>query len=1097
MFQYNPNDTFYDYEVLENITTNAIVYPDKKAVKIVYYTHNNDLTIQPLNITPTDEQSLLSHILNVNAHSLERWGISKDNVTISNDFQRVTYELLTENKKKHHMLFGYNSKNYENAISAYIMSHLKEGVATGSNLQQPILDTKKLRAFSNDIIEMKKVSAVISKHDYYRPKDHKISHFYYDYLHSDHFIDVQLLNPKMRFTRLERLAAQSGFQIETSAKVKEEAPTINNMNELADLLAYNLNDVFATMHIFEQEEYQTSFNVRDTLIKRYGNTQFKGKNVTHDTQEAKFIEYVISPNTKLKDDETLTLAYPVRKGYIPKSVEDRYPNPSVFNQYKQTILNKVHTYMKDAKDYSDDDNINAYSYMVVTGKIPDDSGLNVKENFYYKAGFPRINIDENGHFVSTMENPARFNYYMIRALDIWAKHYGIMNKLVNTLVLGKDNPNVKDHQFDDYANIIIQRIKDHPEDPLYEWLYTPNGKQRIVAKNKQLMVDLLEFMNENYPLHQDVYDYYDAYRGQDVSTPKLRRAIQENLPEHLKNGANILLKDKTPTYIALKLGGGHGNYIDLAKYREDAKKNEGFNHALSAIKDFYTEKAQQFNAEAYLMLTGETTQNEKDKIHVLSYKDIPTLAAILARRTKRNGFILGEPKEIQDLVPSDYTSGTYVEAKFVREKNLPNPSGYAKTVYERNTIHTDIESYYPTLIALLDTLKTNDGKNGFGELLEERLALKHSVPKLPSEWTEVDKQNWATQLANKKLLNSGSGAADTDYDNNNIRVNNKAYRMRIAGQLILLALAYDIAEAGGIPSSLNTDGIYAHNIDIQTADEVIQRWANLYQFNADTETVDLFISKDSNARIEYIDAPNGEVILANATLRNHQGADLSGLVKIPPIVDYIVTQYLTKVDNPLEHFDKGMAKRLLINFVKPKLDQLQAHQEKYRQGYYQTYEDKLPMLELKETLFNYFQMPLTSNEKTDRYLVYTDANDNSHYYGEINRGFLVHQEQKNKYKRFYKYRVSILQIKELAHDKIAKTTNEAYEMAKSAQLITDANTQQNTQINTYKVDSINTDQIVTIQNQATNDIPLELMNELDLDAYIDLAEARWKNWATA
>src|SRR5699024_9787815 len=158
------------------------------------------------------------------------------------------------------------------------------------------------------------------------------------------------------------------------------------------------------------------------------------------------------PNTKLKDDETLTLAYPVRKGYIPKSVEDKYPNPSVFNQYKQTILNKVHTYMKDAKDYSDDDNINAYSYMVVTGKIPDDSGLNIKENFYYKAGLPRINIDENGHFVSTMENPAQFNYYMLRALDIWAKHYGVMNKLVNTLVLGKDNPNVKDHQFDDYAN---------------------------------------------------------------------------------------------------------------------------------------------------------------------------------------------------------------------------------------------------------------------------------------------------------------------------------------------------------------------------------------------------------------------------------------------------------------------------------------------------------------------------------------------------------------------------------------------------------------------------------------------------------------------
>ncbi|WCG37197.1 hypothetical protein PML80_06625 [Aerococcus urinaeequi] len=41
--------------------------------------------------------------------------------------------------------------------------------------------------------------------------------------------------------------------------------------------------------------------------------------------------------------------------------------------------------------------------------------------------------------------------------------------------------------------------------------------------------------------------------------------------------------DETPTYIALKLGDNHGNYIDLAKYREDAKKNKCFNHALPSL----------------------------------------------------------------------------------------------------------------------------------------------------------------------------------------------------------------------------------------------------------------------------------------------------------------------------------------------------------------------------------------------------------------------------------------------------------------------------------------------------------------------------------
>lgn len=61
------------------------------------------------------------------------------------------------------------------------------------------------------------------------------------------------------------------------------------------------------------------------------------------------------------------------------------------------------------------------------------------------------------------------------------------------------------------------------------------------------MVYLLEFMNENYLLHQDIYDYYDAHRGHYVSTPELGKANKENLPEHLIIGANILLNDETLT----------------------------------------------------------------------------------------------------------------------------------------------------------------------------------------------------------------------------------------------------------------------------------------------------------------------------------------------------------------------------------------------------------------------------------------------------------------------------------------------------------------------------------------------------------------------
>lgn len=1074
MVEYNEYDVFYDYEVLENVTTNAMLFPGRKQI-VIPYNVNID-TIQPntpkIEVTAKDEAAILQYIIDENKSSLDRWEIPTDRVRLTSNFMQEILKMDSIIPQNKGTMFGFNSSGYDVAITAYLLDDARQQIQSNIPADELIVDAAMVRQFSDDIINHHARSPWTSVRDIGNQSgNYELFQKFASLMNNPWNIDVQSLNAKMSKTALKRLAAQGGFKIETSDKLGDDDSVLETIEDFAELLAYNVNDIFATMWLFEQKAYQVPFKQRVTLIERYGDNQFQGRDIKRDSTEAKLIENVISPNDALEDDRVVSIAYPVTRDYMPDSKKPTEFSLEDANKLHKALDKATKTLLPESYADNKDKAMNEFLFNQYQEKKEDEPEHIIVKHFFYETGHPLI-VSVKGKFVYANDTYEGFNHYMTTMLDYWAQAHQINHRRVKTLTQDKNNGMVKDDDWDDYANAIITHIGDHKENPLYEWFYYEDGKRNVVAKDKSLMKDLLEYMEHKYDMDPDIYKYYSAYRGFDMHQQTSKADVKELLPRRLKTGAAVLVQPGVPVFVTMSIGGVHGNLIDLYSYETDLNVAKTYNRGRDTVKEFYKEKAKQFDADKYIELTGESTKAELEKIHAIVGYDVDELAPVLARRTKRNGFVLGEPEYIQELVPFDYTTGSYSKAKFRTPKRTRPMKSYTTTLYDTDVVHMDISSYYPTLISILGTLTTNDGTDLYNDLREERIALKYKIPDDPATWTEEDIQDDLTQDANKLLLNAASGAADASYDNN-IRVNNKAYRMRIAGQLILFALALDIIPKGGVPNSINTDGIYVHNIDVPTADDVIQEWASLYALEADTEVVDLFISKDSNNRIEYYKSDRGETINASGgTVGNWRGTTLTGNLSKPPIVDRALTDYLIRYDEPLLGFDREYIKKYIENFIEERIEKGQndpaAHEE----------------------LFNFFMLPIVSNKSKNRYIITQDEEGNWKYPGPINRTFLTVKDTEGNYPTHKAIMIVINKTRKADDPK-------AVEMAYESDIVkfSDYEDDKDVHITTTKINGIETDQTLVIQNQSTATIDWKLTEYFDIDTYVDMVEAQWENWA--
>lgn len=1074
MVEYNAHDVFYDYEVLENVTTNAMLYPGSKRIVIPYNVAIDSIqpNVPTLTVTKEDEENMLAYIIKENKSSLERWGIPEENVTMTANFTHEILKLDNDIPRNKGTMYGFNSSGYDVAITAYLLEEIRQQRQSNQSEDDLVIDAAMVRQFSDDIINHHARSPWASVRDIAnRSGNYELFQKFAALMNNVWNIDVQSLNAKMSKSALKRLAAQGGFKVETSDKLGDDASVLTSVEELAELLSYNVNDIFATLWLFEQKAYQTPYNQRVTLIDRYGDNQFQGRNIKRDSTEAKLIENVISPNDVLQDDGKVSLAYPLTRDYMPGS---KIPKDFTLED-ANTLFSALDTATKKLLPvpYRKNKNraMNQFLFEQYQEKKETAPEHIIVKQFFYENSLPKI-VALDGRFKYAMDTYEGFNGGMPKMLDYWAHAHKITHKRMKTLVEGQRDNNVIDDHWDTYANAIIEHIGTKKESLLYDWFYYENGAQKIVAKDKRLMKDLLEYMEHKYDMDPDIYKYYSAYRGADMHQQTSKVDVKETLPKHLKTGAAVLIQPQVPVYVTMSIGGVHGNLIDLYSYESDLIEAKTYNRQRDAVMEFYEEKATQFNPDKYIELTEESTDAEIEKIHAIVGYESEAIAPVLARRTKRNGFVLGEPDYLQDMEPYSFTTGSYTKAKFRTPKKTKKMKKYTTTLYDTDVVHMDISSYYPTLISILGTLKTNDGTDLYNDLREERIELKYKIPDDPATWDEEDEQDDRTQNANKLLLNAASGAADAGYDNN-IRVNNKAYRMRIAGQLILFALALDIIPEGGVPNSINTDGIYVHNIDVPTADGVIQEWASLYALEADTETVDLFISKDSNNRIEYYKSERGETILASGgTVGNWEGTSLTGNLNKPPIVDRALTEYLIRYDEPLLGFDREYITNYIESFIQERIEQGQTDPAAH------------------EELFNFFMLPIVSNASKNRYAVYQDSEGVWHYPSPINRAFLTVDDTDGLYETHKTIMLVVNKTKK-------KDDAEAVDMAYEADIVkySDYEEDKDVHVGTTKISGIEPEQSLAIMNQSTATIDWQLTDYFDIDAYVDMVEAQWENWA--
>lgn len=391
-YTYKPDDMFYDVESLENVFTVAWWVPAQNAVILSYL--DDDKLIQSerdldyirdyiYNLHPRLKDAKthivfedigqtgcineFTHITGTPAtlgmqSFAKRLGLANEITYLNCAVERRHVEAgglqydpayfpvkQTDpdyDENRHGYRFGYNSTNYDVTILAELLGRLHDNHFMPGMANQPVisrgepLKSRDLRRFNDELFEdvwRKNMPMRLAN-----PPGEVTNGFgnfktpswilRKSWLLTGRYIDVARLNEKLQKVGLKRLLGMLGLQIMESEKLDGDT-RLTSLEELADLLAYNISDVVNLQLLFEHKVYQNSFNVRGNLLETFPATVYaqqhgfpepgKQKQVdagnymnirrdrlTRESTSAKFVEYAIAPYEPIKDIETVSFIYP-------------------------------------------------------------------------------------------------------------------------------------------------------------------------------------------------------------------------------------------------------------------------------------------------------------------------------------------------------------------------------------------------------------------------------------------------------------------------------------------------------------------------------------------------------------------------------------------------------------------------------------------------------------------------------------------------------------------------------------------------------------------------------------------------------------------
>lgn len=349
---------FYDIESLNNVFTLCNYRYNENEVDVYFLVDDNldqnhtasnefvltDAIVNQISAAIYDANKNFNGIINYydlhnyesNLHFINAFG-AKDDTGL---FEKLAAEeprfsiLINDtdigySNMRHPYLMGYNSFNYDTTMYALYVSEafwVKDGKLT---FKPPT--ARMMRDFNDDLFTPKYKERMPSYLQ--RDKDASKSGFFNreniirnNMLRSGRYIDVALLNEKMQKVGLKRVLGMLGYQILESKKLKSDKATLTTVEELADLIAYNVSDVVNLHALFTHPVYQGNFELKKGLLETYPELVYnqakdryapdiRPDNVRKDrlyidSSSAKLAARTLCPYGNLNDIEAVSFMYP-------------------------------------------------------------------------------------------------------------------------------------------------------------------------------------------------------------------------------------------------------------------------------------------------------------------------------------------------------------------------------------------------------------------------------------------------------------------------------------------------------------------------------------------------------------------------------------------------------------------------------------------------------------------------------------------------------------------------------------------------------------------------------------------------------------------
>lgn len=380
---------FYDIESLDNVFTLCNFKAEENKVDIFYLCDDQSM-IPDRN---TFYNMLLDRIYEKNANFRGEVILYDLSLRESNDYLAETFGLsdayLVNNPSdkghyapefrpvcdtdpdyddnEHPYLFGYNSNNYDTTmLSLYLYETypLVKTDAFHSHMDFHVTTANLMRRYNDDLFTpmFKDCMPTYLTRSYDRTSHSFSSSNYSDtrwkirksMLMTGRHLDVARLNEKQSKVALKRLLGMLGFQILESDKLKQGQNHIENLDQLLELIAYNISDCVNLHQLFHHKTYMSNFKLKRGLLKTYPDIVYEKKDDAYapdirpekvsrsrmfiDSPSAQLATKSLCPYGHLPDIEYVSFLYPAKE----KAEELGIPQVNVLEETKKFFFNHFH-----------------------------------------------------------------------------------------------------------------------------------------------------------------------------------------------------------------------------------------------------------------------------------------------------------------------------------------------------------------------------------------------------------------------------------------------------------------------------------------------------------------------------------------------------------------------------------------------------------------------------------------------------------------------------------------------------------------------------------------------------------------------------------